>query len=90
MKFEQKTTAKGKTHGNDTPTLGTCQKYTKSSGLLDSVPASNESRKYIGNMSLSTGGYKPPMKFFACLSFVSSSITFGVSTFCRRLLRTVA
>ena len=74
---------------NDTPTLGTCQKYTKSSGLLDSVPASNESRKYIGNVSLSTGGDKPPMKFFMCLSFVSSSMTFDVSTFCSsaRLLR---
>lgn len=59
-----------------------CQKYTKSSGLLNSVPASSESRKYSGNVSLSTGGYKPPMKFFMCLSFVSSSMTFNVSTFC--------
>ena len=64
------------------PTLGMCQKYTKSSGLLNSVPASSESRKYSGIMSLSTGGYKPPMKFFTCLSLVSSSIMSNVSTFC--------
>lgn len=97
IKFEQKRNAKkGKTpprgsatngtnertNGTNAPTLGMCQKYTKSSGLLNSVPASSESRKYSGNVSLSTGGYKPPMKFFMCLSFVSSSMTFNVSTFC--------
>ncbi len=95
IKFEQKhnTQRKGRHHHHalcnertnertNAPTLGMCQKYTKSSGLLNSVPASSESRKYSGNMSLSTGGYKPPMKFFTCLSLVSSSIMPNVSTFC--------